>query len=241
MYIMSFLRKYVSANWPSDGRRVGELVALARDVALEIDLDLDAVRVQVRGVFLAAVAQICGERVVGADRPVRAAAACRQAPRSSNSCRDVPHARGSSKPRASRSMPTRDQRLATIEVAGRSATDDDCRHLGKRCGPASLDIQGGGCESASCCGSAGWVEPTSLDRAIAEQRHTGKRLCSLLVARGLLDPDDAARALGAQHGVAGRAAAPPRAPRSQARRADPARARAIAAARCRSGAAAAAS
>lgn len=48
----------------------------------------------------------------------------------------------------------------------------------------------------------GWVDPTSLQRAIAEQRHTGKRLCSLLIARGLLDPDHASRALGQQHGVA---------------------------------------
>jgi hypothetical protein len=48
----------------------------------------------------------------------------------------------------------------------------------------------------------GWVDPTSLQRALAEQRHTGKRLCSLLIGRGLLDPDHASRALGEQHGVA---------------------------------------
>lgn len=48
----------------------------------------------------------------------------------------------------------------------------------------------------------GWVDQTSLQRAIAEQRHTGKRLCSLLIARGLLDPDHASRALGQQQGVA---------------------------------------
>ena len=48
----------------------------------------------------------------------------------------------------------------------------------------------------------GWVDPTSLQRALAEQRHTGKRLCSLLIARGMLDPDHASRALGEQHGVA---------------------------------------
>ncbi|MEJ7599602.1 MAG: hypothetical protein WKG01_16970 [Kofleriaceae bacterium] len=48
----------------------------------------------------------------------------------------------------------------------------------------------------------GWVDPTSLQRAIAEQRHTGKRLCSLLIARGMIDPDHASRALGEQHGVA---------------------------------------
>ncbi|MEO8701950.1 MAG: hypothetical protein ABI867_18035, partial [Kofleriaceae bacterium] len=48
----------------------------------------------------------------------------------------------------------------------------------------------------------GWVDAPSLQRAIAEQRHTGKRLCSLLIARGLLDPDHASRALGQQHEVA---------------------------------------
>jgi len=49
----------------------------------------------------------------------------------------------------------------------------------------------------------GWVEPAALSRALAEQRHTGKRICSLLIARGLLDPDNAARALATQHNVAG--------------------------------------
>lgn len=49
----------------------------------------------------------------------------------------------------------------------------------------------------------GWVEPAALARALAEQRHTGKRLCSLLISRGLLDPDNAARALATQHGVPG--------------------------------------
>jgi len=48
----------------------------------------------------------------------------------------------------------------------------------------------------------GWVDAPSLGRALAEQRHTGKRLCSLLIARGLLDPDHAARALGQQHEIA---------------------------------------
>src|SRR5687768_6071419 len=48
----------------------------------------------------------------------------------------------------------------------------------------------------------GWVDGPSLQRAIAEQRHTGKRLCSLLIGRGLLDSDHASRALGEQHGVA---------------------------------------
>ncbi|HSR96000.1 MAG TPA: hypothetical protein VLM79_02965 [Kofleriaceae bacterium] len=48
-----------------------------------------------------------------------------------------------------------------------------------------------------------WVAPDALARALAEQRHTGKRICSLLIARGLLDPDNAARALANQHNVAG--------------------------------------
>jgi hypothetical protein len=48
-----------------------------------------------------------------------------------------------------------------------------------------------------------WVEPATLARALAEQRHTGKRICSLLIARGLLDPDHAARALANQHNVPG--------------------------------------
>jgi hypothetical protein len=48
-----------------------------------------------------------------------------------------------------------------------------------------------------------WVSPEALARALAEQRHTGKRICSLLIARGLLDPDNAARALANQHNVPG--------------------------------------
>jgi len=48
-----------------------------------------------------------------------------------------------------------------------------------------------------------WVEPAALARALAEQRHTGKRICSLLIARGLLDADLAARALANQHQVPG--------------------------------------
>ncbi len=47
----------------------------------------------------------------------------------------------------------------------------------------------------------GWVEAASVERALAEQPHTGMRLCSLLVTRGLLDADLAARALGLQFGV----------------------------------------
>lgn len=49
----------------------------------------------------------------------------------------------------------------------------------------------------------GWVDPAALNRALAEQRHTGKRICSLLISRGLLDPDHAARALATQHGIPG--------------------------------------
>jgi hypothetical protein len=48
-----------------------------------------------------------------------------------------------------------------------------------------------------------WVQPSALTRALAEQRHTGKRICSLLIARGLLDADHAARALATQHNVPG--------------------------------------
>jgi hypothetical protein len=48
----------------------------------------------------------------------------------------------------------------------------------------------------------GWVERANLDRALASQRPAGRRLCSMLIARGELDPDHAARALGEQHGVA---------------------------------------
>lgn len=48
-----------------------------------------------------------------------------------------------------------------------------------------------------------WVAPEDLARALAEQRHTGKRICSLLIARGLLDADNAARALANQHNVPG--------------------------------------
>jgi hypothetical protein len=48
----------------------------------------------------------------------------------------------------------------------------------------------------------GWVDQTNLKRALSEQSLAGgKRLCSLLIARGLLDPDHAARALGEQFAV----------------------------------------
>ena len=48
----------------------------------------------------------------------------------------------------------------------------------------------------------GRLEPSVLQRALAKQRDSGQRLCSLLIEARLLDPDDAARALGEQHGVA---------------------------------------
>jgi len=48
----------------------------------------------------------------------------------------------------------------------------------------------------------GWVDEQSLRQALVEQRDSGKRLCSLLIVRGVLDPDHASRALAEQHGVA---------------------------------------
>lgn len=48
----------------------------------------------------------------------------------------------------------------------------------------------------------GWVDSAHLERALAEQRHTQRRLCSMLIARGLLDPDHASRALGEKYGCA---------------------------------------
>ncbi|HEY0194629.1 MAG TPA: hypothetical protein VGC42_26135 [Kofleriaceae bacterium] len=48
-----------------------------------------------------------------------------------------------------------------------------------------------------------WVEPEALTRAQAEQHLTGMRLCSLLIARGQLDPDNAARALAEHTNVPG--------------------------------------
>lgn len=49
----------------------------------------------------------------------------------------------------------------------------------------------------------GWCEPEALNRAQIEQRLTGMRLCSLLIARGQLDPDNAARALAEHYDVPG--------------------------------------
>lgn len=48
----------------------------------------------------------------------------------------------------------------------------------------------------------GWIEPSILQRALVKQKETGHRLCSLLVLGGALGADDAACALGEQHGVA---------------------------------------
>jgi hypothetical protein len=49
----------------------------------------------------------------------------------------------------------------------------------------------------------GWVSPAALARALADQPQLGRRICSLLILRGELDPDNAARALSQQHGVPG--------------------------------------
>lgn len=49
----------------------------------------------------------------------------------------------------------------------------------------------------------GWVAPAALARALADQPKLGRRICSILILRGELDPDNAARALAQQHGVPG--------------------------------------
>ncbi len=48
----------------------------------------------------------------------------------------------------------------------------------------------------------GWVTAPVLARALAKQREIPRRLCSLLIAGGVLDVDQASRALGEQLGVA---------------------------------------
>jgi hypothetical protein len=48
----------------------------------------------------------------------------------------------------------------------------------------------------------GWVDWETFALAVGDQPRAGLRLCSLLVSRGVLTFDDAARALGEQHGVA---------------------------------------
>lgn len=47
----------------------------------------------------------------------------------------------------------------------------------------------------------GWATQRDVAQALADQGDLGARLGSLLISRGLLDPDLAARALGRQHGV----------------------------------------
>lgn len=47
----------------------------------------------------------------------------------------------------------------------------------------------------------GWAAKGDVAQALADQADLEERLASLLVRRGLLDPDHAARALGRQHGV----------------------------------------
>lgn len=47
----------------------------------------------------------------------------------------------------------------------------------------------------------GWIDADSLDLALVNQRASGIRTCSYLIARGILDADNASRALGEQHGV----------------------------------------
>jgi hypothetical protein len=48
----------------------------------------------------------------------------------------------------------------------------------------------------------GWVNREALTEALAVQPASGTRLCSLLIERGAIEFDDAARALGEQHGCA---------------------------------------
>ena len=47
----------------------------------------------------------------------------------------------------------------------------------------------------------GKLTARELARAVDEQHHTGRRLCSMLIVRGILAFDDAARALSVQHRV----------------------------------------
>lgn len=47
----------------------------------------------------------------------------------------------------------------------------------------------------------GWVTPAALERALAKQSEIPRRICSLLIARDVIDIDVASRALGEQHGV----------------------------------------
>jgi len=47
----------------------------------------------------------------------------------------------------------------------------------------------------------GWVTEDDLTAALADQQIAGKRLCSLLIVRGIIEPDQAHRALAEQFGV----------------------------------------
>ncbi len=47
----------------------------------------------------------------------------------------------------------------------------------------------------------GWATDGDVAQALADQADLGLRLASLLISRGLLDPDQAARALGRQHAL----------------------------------------
>lgn len=47
----------------------------------------------------------------------------------------------------------------------------------------------------------GWATAGDVAQALADQADLGLRLASLLISRGLLDPDQAARALGRQHAI----------------------------------------
>jgi len=47
----------------------------------------------------------------------------------------------------------------------------------------------------------GWTFPDEIESALADQQIAGKRICSLLIVRGFLEPDQAARALSELHGV----------------------------------------
>ncbi|MBL8626759.1 MAG: hypothetical protein JNK64_36060 [Myxococcales bacterium] len=49
--------------------------------------------------------------------------------------------------------------------------------------------------------SAGWIDPTAVQAALARQRSGGPRLGAILVAAGLISADDIARGLARQRGV----------------------------------------
>ena len=47
----------------------------------------------------------------------------------------------------------------------------------------------------------GWTFADEIESALTDQKIAGKRLCSLLIVRGFLEPDQGARALSEQYGV----------------------------------------